>query len=166
MGLSGGLKSKENGEKAGLKTTVSVLQMRVGKQNGALLGERWRRDTGRQEAQLSFPGSPRNSLGSWQPPRCPSNIGGWEGAGFTGHQLHQAVHCTPSPIAPDVFNRELNKTREADRWAHVRIVAKHWKLLVKPAGEGRKGQRLVGDAGLWFTPGFPCCLPSLLSRTL
>lgn len=75
MGLSGGLKGKENGVTAGLKTTMSVLQMRVGKQNGALLGEHWRRDASRQEAQLSFLGSPSNSRGSWQPPRCPDDIG-------------------------------------------------------------------------------------------
>lgn len=73
--------------------------------------------------------------------------GGGEGAEFTGHQLHWAMHRSPSPAAPDVFNQELNKTREAGRWAHERIVAKHWRFLVKPAGRGEKGTKAGG--GCW-----------------
>lgn len=57
-----------------------------------------------------------------------------------GHASHT------SPTALDVFNQKLNKTK-ADRCAHVRIVTKHWRLSVKPAGGGEKGAK--ASEGCW-----------------
>lgn len=135
--------------KAGSKMTVSGAADEVWGANGVLLaGERWRRDSGRQEAQLSS-SEPKAQIeasrqGSWQPPRGTSDVRGWERAAFSGHRPSPA-HL-PLQLQTCLNRNELKPEKQTDghRWESWRSTR---GPRSSPQAEGREGQRLEGMLG-------------------